>query len=314
MGKRKIIFLLQILGVWSQSKTAFSSKLFNIFVLFNILILLTIISIQIFTCGTAIEQTQGALDTIADSILFINPIITHFVILIEGLRNKIILEKCWIKFQKVDLLINKSKVKNFKKLRHNFIRKQYWNFFFAIIVSTCFEIKIMCTIRTDNNWFWHWVFTEFSHIMVRVGNLIYIFYIDLITFYIKLLNAKLDSIASLSRLFENKKSNKVLEKVVKRHLGNVMNAHYFLKVASDDVNKALEWSQLFNFTQNLIGMIMDFYFLTNAWLFMSLHRYGKIPFFFMTKFENQYITFYPCRINLHRNSSFDYNDTSQLHV
>ena len=226
------------------------------------------------TCGSAIEQRQGTLDAIADSILFINPIITHLVVLVEGLRNKQCLEKCWINLQEVDHLINKKELKSFKKLHQSFIRKQYWNIFFAVILSTYFELKIICTIKKDN-WYYHWMFTEFSHVMVRVGNLIYIFYIDLITFYLKLLNSKLMAIADLTKLFEVGKNNSFLERVVKSQLKDVMKAHFLLKNTSDATNKAMEWSQLFNMCQNLIGTIMDFYFLTNAWLFMSFHRYGK---------------------------------------
>lgn len=188
------------------------------------------------------------------------PLIVHITMLLEG---KFKIQRTWKMhyiLKDIDSTLKDVNISNYLEAEKKFHRLYLLKFLVLNTIPTLIEIFIICTIPYDIGWLTAWCTRLFSLIVLRLGDSIYIYYVDHLTKYMSLLNFELT-------MMRNLQTRSLLEKFeFKKKLTKLKEIDWKIWYLSHLINKRFEWFLAMIVFNHTVNLIIDSY-----WIFSTIY-------------------------------------------
>lgn len=188
------------------------------------------------------------------------PLMVHITMVLEG---NLKIKRTWkmhYTFKEIDDTLKNINVSNFIETENKLHRIFLMKFLTLNIIPVLIEIFIMCTIPYDIGWLNAWYTRIFSLIALRLGDSMYIYYVDHLTNYLHILSYELIIMQNLQiKGFQAK-----IE--FQRKLKKLKEIDWKVWYLSHLINKRFEWFLAMNVFNHTVNLIIDSY-----WIFSTIY-------------------------------------------
>jgi len=140
----------------------------------------------------------------------------------------------WRRLHKLEMLCKRfEKIGNFNKFQHKMRRTYVWKFILMALLVLTVEVQIVTTV-TSNKWKCYWLLIVIPILACRLRTMQYIYYLNLIRFYTKMIKHEMEMIA----LSSSKCSTKAETDYISYRLQILKHFHLLLYKVTDAVNKS----------------------------------------------------------------------------
>lgn len=151
---------------------------------------------------------------------------------------------------------NFEKIGNFQKFQFQMKKIYAWKFIIMAVIVFIVEVQIVSTV-TSSKWKCYWLLIVIPIVACRLRTMQYIYYLNLIRFYTKMIKYEMETIA----LYSSKCTTKAETELISKKLQTLKHFYQLLYKVTNATNKFFCFSINFNFIHEFIESGTEFYYI-----------------------------------------------------